>query len=461
MVALAAIAAPILLVALGRGLTFFADEWAVIENRPLGLDSFLRPFNEHWLGIQVTLYRALYELVGLHTYVPYLALLAIVHTIVGLEVYALARRSTHPALAAAIAVVVLVFGAGFENLFWAMQIGFVGSIALGLGALLLVDRRPSRGRVAAAVALLTAAVMTSGFGLFLLALVGLDVLLDRERRRLVPAMVVPAGVWLAWYLAIGRAGVGAHGSPFTAEAIANVPGFVVAGLIAALGNASGTGDAGGSVLLVALVVGLAAALFRAPRAVPTRALAYLGAIVAMYALLGIVRLADGPAAATYSRYAYLSGMLVLLGIAALVGRRPMPAAPRLRLVVVGVAAAAVAVALAWNVRLLLVGREVFAERADLTRALVQLGLTDPLPAGVDPRLSLILVPSPEQLRAIVAAHGSPLRDTLAGDAVRPIPEAARAEALGRAQHPPDWLLAGCGGDGPQPAGCERFVPTAN
>lgn len=31
---------------LGRGLTFFADEWAVIGDGPLGIDSFFRPFNE-------------------------------------------------------------------------------------------------------------------------------------------------------------------------------------------------------------------------------------------------------------------------------------------------------------------------------------------------------------------------------------------------------------------------------
>jgi hypothetical protein len=458
-VAVAAVGAAAFLVVLGRGLTFFADEWAVIENRPLGLDSFLRPFNEHWLGIQVTVYRALFELVGLSTYLPYLALLIAIHVIVALEVYVIARRATYPLLAAGITVIVLLFGSGFEDLFWAMQIGFSGAIALGFGALLLLDGRPTRWRGAAATLLLTLAVMTSGFGLFMLALVGLDLLVDRRRWRWLPATFVPAAVWLAWFVAIGRAGVAAHGSPFTAEALANVPSFIVGGLGAAYGGAVGLGDGSGLGLAAAgvFVLLLGFSLHDEGRAAPLRAIACVGAIVAMYALLGLVRASDGADAAAYTRYTYLSGMFALLAIASLVGRRPLPARPVTRAVAIGVTAGVVTMSLVWNVRFLVAGRGLFADRADLTRALVELGLTDPLPAGLDPTLSLILVPSPESLRTIVARYGSPLVDRLAGDAVPPIPDAARAEALGRATNPPDWLLAGCGGDRPQPLGCERFV----
>jgi hypothetical protein len=459
-VAVAAVLAAALLLVLGRGLTFFADEWAVIENRPLGVDSFLRPFNEHWLGIQVTVYRGLFEVVGLHTYLPYHALLVGLHVIVGLEVYGLVRRATHALLAAAIAVVVLFFGSGLENLFWAMQIGFVGSIALGLGALLLVDRRVTRARALGAVVLLTLSVMTSGFGLFLLAFVGLDLLFDPRRRRWIPTVLIPAGVWLVWYLAVGRAGVGAHGNPFTVEGLLNIPSFVIGGIGAAFGAAGGVGETLGLVVAGAVIAATGLVL-RTPGPVPRRTLASVGAIIGMYALLGLVRASDGADANVYTRYTYLSGMLALIAIAGIVGRRAMPAVPRRRLAAVALATVAAVVAVSWNVRLLVVGREVFAERADLTRAFVELGLSDPLPAGVDPRLSLILVPSPEQLRAIVARYGSPLSDSLSPAAVHPIPDAARAEALDRAQHPPDWLLAGCGGDGPQPAGCDRFVPTAN
>jgi len=238
-VAAATVIASLALLWLGRGMTFFADEWEVIAARPLGLDSFVTPFNEHWLGVQVTVFRALVEALGLGSYMPFLAVLVALHALVALEVYVLARRATYPWIAAAVTVVVLLFGSGFEDLFWAMQIGFVGAIALGFGALLLLDGRPGGGRVVAATVLLTFAIMTSGFGLFMLALVGLDLLVDPARRRLVPTTFVPAGIWLVWYLALGRAGVATHGSPFTVEAIASVPTFVIGGLSAAFGAAIG------------------------------------------------------------------------------------------------------------------------------------------------------------------------------------------------------------------------------
>ena len=72
------------------------------------------------------------ETFGLGTYMPYLALLAALHVVVVVLVYAVARRSTSPWLAAGAAVVIAFFGSGFENLYWSMQIGFLISIALGL-----------------------------------------------------------------------------------------------------------------------------------------------------------------------------------------------------------------------------------------------------------------------------------------------------------------------------------------
>jgi hypothetical protein len=97
--------------------------------------------------------------------------------------------------------------------------------------------------------------------------------------------------------------------------------------------------------------------------------------------------------------------------------------------------------LIWNVTLLIAGRQLYAGRADLTRAFVVLGTTDPLPAGVDPDLSLVLVPSPVELRRVVATYGSPLTDALAPGSVPPVSDGAMAEATRRAQDPPAWLLA--------------------
>ncbi len=428
-----------MLLALGRGLTFFADEWEVIANRPIGIDTFLRPFNEHWLGVMLTVYRGLVELIGLGSYVPYLAVLALLHVVVALEVYATARRATWPLLAAGVTIVVLFFGSGFEDLFWAMQIGFVGSVALGFGALLLVDDEVTRRRAVAATALLAISVMTSGFGLFVLALVGLDLLADPRRRRWFALVLVPAAIWLAWYLALGRTTVGIYGNPFTMDSLLRLPGFVVQGLGAAFGAAVGVGPEAGVAVAAAFGVVLVARLASRPP-VPPRALTLVATIVATYALLALVRSQVEPDAASLSRYTYLTGILALLAIVTLIGRPLLPVAPRTRLAVFGGIAAVLALSVAYNGVLLVQGRELFARRADVTRALIELGLSRPLPDGVAANVSLDLVPSPDALAQIVARRGSPLADSLAGSAVAPISAAARAEALQRATHPPAWLV---------------------
>ena len=308
---------------LGRGLTFFADEWAVMAERPISLDSFLQPFNEHWLGVMTIVYRLLLEAIGLSTYMPYLALLAVLHLVVVAEVYVLARRAAGPWLGAAIAVVVAFFGSGFENLFWAMQIGFVGAAALGLGAFILFDGQPGRGRVVAGTALSTVAMMTSGFGIFMLVLLGLDLLLDPRRRRLVLALAVPAGVYLAWYVVFGRSGVGTARDPFTLDALLSVPYFIVDGVGTAFGSALGIGPVPGRIAAIALAVVIVIQLVRG-RSVPSRTLACFGAILFEYALLGLLRAQLFDGAAEYSRYAYLSGIFALLGLASLVGPISLP-----------------------------------------------------------------------------------------------------------------------------------------
>ncbi len=407
------------LLLLGRGLTFFADEWAVIADRSISVESFLRPFNEHWLGVTTIVYRLVLGAVGMSTYMPYLALLATLHVIVVMEVYVLARRVTAPALAALVAVVVAFFGSGFENLFWAIQIGFIGAIALGLGAIILLDGRPSPNRVMAATALLTVGVMTSGFGLFMLAFAGLDLLLDPRRRRLVPALLVPAAIYLAWYVAYGRGGVATARDPFTLEAILSVPAFVVDGIGSAFGSALGVGPHLGRAAAVLLTVGLVASVVRG-RSVPGRALACFAAVVVQFAILGLIRAQLFEGAAGYSRYAYLSGILVLLGLMALVGRRPMPADPRRRMVTLSAIVGVFTLAMVWNAWLLLGGRELFADRADRTRAMVTVITGEP-PAGVNPDEVELMDRTITRLREVLGEFGTPLQDSLAGDAVRPVP----------------------------------------
>ena len=151
---LAAAVAAVVLLWLGAGLTFFADEWAFIEVRSLGDPStWFTPHNEHWSTLPILLYRSLVESVGLGSYMPYLAVLIGLHLVVATLAFALVRRSCGSWLALAAGVVVLFLGNGFENLYWAFQIGFVGSLALGLAAILVLDAPdPTRRRAIVGIA---------------------------------------------------------------------------------------------------------------------------------------------------------------------------------------------------------------------------------------------------------------------------------------------------------------------
>lgn len=429
---LAAAVAGLALLALGQGLTFFADEWAIIEGRSIGLDSFLRPFNEHWLGTTIVAYRLLFGVFGLGSYVPYLVVLIALHLVVAAEVFVLVRRTAGSLVGLAAGVVMLFFGSGFENLYWAMQIGFVGAAALGFGAMLAVDGAPTRRRAALACGSLVVAVTTSGLGLAMVAAVGLELLVDRRRRRLLWVAAVPSALYVAWYLAVGRLGVATARDPFTLEAIGQVPAFVIQGAGAAAGAVSGLGPVVG----IGLIAGLAGLLgwrIVGGSGLPARVVGCLGGIVILYVLTGLVRAQLVSDAALYTRYTYLAGPLLLVALGALIGPdlATLRQTPRTRLAFAGGGVILLTLALAWNVQLLVAGRALFLERAERTRALVSVALA-PLPPGVDPDRTFILVPSPASLDRLVAAHGSPLADPFVVGAVPPISGAAMADALRRA-----------------------------
>lgn len=418
LVGVAVVAAVVLLLWLGRGLTFFADEWAVMADRTISLQSFIEPFNEHWLGVMIIVYRLMLETFGLGSYMPYLGLLIAFHVVVVLEVYALARRVTVPAVAALAAVILAVFGSGFENLFWAMQVGFLISISLGLGALLLLEHAPTRTRVVLATAMLTVGMMTSGFGIFTLVLVGLDLLFDEARRRLIPALFVPGLVYLAWYLTYGRSGVATARDPFTLDAALGVPKFLLEGVGTAFGSVLGIGPLLGTVAAVALAIGVVVQLVRG-RSVPGRTIAAFGAILFMYGLLALIRAQLFDGAAMYSRYAYVSGIFALLGLTALIAHQAMPEAKGMRLAAFAGFVAVATLAIVWNLWLLVAGRAIFEDRAAYTRAVATVVLGD-LPDGVDPDKVELLDRTVTRLREVLAEFGSPLTDSLAGDAVPPV-----------------------------------------
>jgi hypothetical protein len=406
---------------MGRGLTFFSDEWAFIEGRSLfDISSWFAPHNEHWSTIPIVAYRLLMELVGLRTYVPYLAVLTGLHVLVAAAVFLLLRRWTGAPAALAGGTLVLFFGSGFENVFWAFQISSVATVAAGLWMVWLLEGPPSAARAGAVTLLLVLSLATSGLALIFLVIVALTVAMRPAWRRFMPALLVPVVAYLAWFVAIGVSGITVLRNPFSMDQLLQVPWFVAEGVENSIGALTGLGPVLSGLVLVGLVLALLEAIVRG-HVVPVPTIALSFGLMFQYALVALTRAGVTFGQSDYTRYTYLGGILALLAIAAMAGSMPLPAAPaRRRAVFVG-ATLVLEVALIFNVQLLLAGRDFFLIRAQFTRALIAESLISTRADGVDPTRSLVIVPSPDSLRRIEPRYGLPLTDSLAADAVEPPP----------------------------------------
>ncbi|MEO5941667.1 MAG: hypothetical protein ABIZ72_11540 [Candidatus Limnocylindrales bacterium] len=351
-IALAA-AALILLIWLGRGMTFYHDEWALILKRDLSLDGILAPHNEHLSATLVVLYRVLLGTVGMGSYWPYLAVTFALHLVVAGLVYAVVRSETRDrsrGWALGAMAVMLVLGAGGDDILWAFQSATIGAVAGGIGAILVAPRRPGL-----AAALLTIALATSGASLAFLA--GTSVRLVLERPRALAWLIVPVGLYVAWYVTYGASGVAALRSP----SLDGVAPYVAVGLAASAGGALGTTILlVGGIASIVLVAGLAST-----RPVPTVVLALLAAGIAFYVIAGTVRAELGSEQAAASRYLYIVAPSFLVAAAIVLSRLPRPVGAR-------IAAAVLAVALAGNVALLVGASDRLLSKVECERTLTPL-----------------------------------------------------------------------------------------
>jgi hypothetical protein len=306
---LLALGALILLVWLGRDMTFYHDEWALILKRDLSIDGILAPHNEHLSATLVILYRVLIQTVGLGSYWPYLGVTFALHLTVAGLVYAIVRREASAGWALGAMAVMLLLGSGGDDILWAFQSASIGAVAAGIGAMVVAPRRPGL-----AALLLTIAMATSGASLAFFIGTGVHLLLTRPRA--IPWLIVPFGLYFAWYVAYGAAGVNALRSP----SLDGVPLYVTAGLAASAAGALGsTSLVVGLVACVAIAVGLVRYW-----PIPSIVLALLAAGVAFFFIAGFVRAELGSEQAAAPRYVYIVAPAFLVAGAVLLSRLPRP-----------------------------------------------------------------------------------------------------------------------------------------
>ncbi len=199
---------------------FFADEWEFIvrRSRPQGLshilDVYLKPHNEHWSTIPLLVYRAVFGVVGLKAYWPYLIVLFVSH--LGLA-WLISRQLLADRVGlwptCAIVATFAFFGPGGENILWAFQFAWMGAVGAGYIAMLLLRDASrdaegrlsfSNGRLVAIWAVLVGGLMCAGTGVSSVVAVTLAALIRFGWRRAALVASGPLAVQLVWLATYGR-----------------------------------------------------------------------------------------------------------------------------------------------------------------------------------------------------------------------------------------------------------------
>jgi hypothetical protein len=383
-----ALSAAVLLYA-GRRLGFFYDEWSFVIGRyQSGVSTFLDPHNEHLSLIPVAVYKVLFATVGLHPYWVYRAVLVAVHLSIAGLLFALARRRIGDAPAVVVTVLVLFLGKAWEDLLWPFQIGYLASIAGGLGSLLALERGDRSGDVVAG-ALLGVALASSSLGIPLAAGIAAEIAWTRRWRRL-GVVVVPLALYGLWYLGYGV-------SDLKADNIIPAADFALDAAAGAMGALAGQGLEWGRPLLVGALALLGLHL-ASRRVVTARLVGVLVAAASFWWLTGVAR--NGVAAPDAPRYLYPGAVLIVLAGCEL-ARGAVPAPRQL-----GVMAAIAALAVALGASDLRAGARMLRSTSDIVRA--ELGAVDLLGSGrIDPAYQIDAKLAPQlTARSYLAAEAA-------------------------------------------------------
>ncbi|MGC1165692.1 MAG: hypothetical protein WA862_06250 [Solirubrobacterales bacterium] len=347
-------------------MTFYQDTWAfLINRREITLDTVFAAHNEHIVAIPVLIEQLFLRLFGMGSARPEYVLLTL--TLVGSAylLFLYVKRRTDPWLAFFAAVLLLCLGPAYEVLLWPFEIGFIGSIFMGIAMLLALERE-HRLWDAAACLLLVLSLGFSSLGLAFAAAALVALLQSPSGRRRARAYVfaVPAALFALWYLEWGHE---AESHVSLANVFAS-PRFLVEGLASTLASLSGLGTSPygtapdstwGVALLVVLIGGIGYWQLRKRNFNP--GLWPAAAALAAYWLLAAFNQIPGREPHT-SRYQYAGAVLLILVLANLL--------PRLRLSKAAIlAAAAITVAMIGpNLVLLKVARNSFQTQSEYTRA---------------------------------------------------------------------------------------------
>lgn len=310
----AVVAAGVYWLHVGRNEWFLTDEWAFLAQPALTAHYLLAPYNSHWSTLPLLLYRLMFDLVGLRSYVPYLSVTVGLHLATATLLRLIMRRiGVNPWIATVAASLFLFFGAGAQNILWSVQMCFLGSLVFGLLHLLLADHDgPADRRDLVGLAAGLAALMCSGVGVTMAIIVGVAVFMRRGWRAAALHVVPLAAIFGSWWIVCrdwGTYNLGEGSASLTATT--KFVGTGVGATFGAVGQLPGAAWALGAILILGLLLAWRqtrpderARRFAVPAALFSGMLAFL-------VTSGIGRAHEGAEHARQGRYLYITVALLV------------------------------------------------------------------------------------------------------------------------------------------------------
>ncbi len=296
---------------ISRDQWFIRDDWALVITRntvreTAGWKEWLFSAQDgHWLTVPVLIYRAIQNVFGLGSYLPFLIPNLLAHIAAVLLVRVICRRCGVSAWTTTlVCITLLVFGAGWENILFAVQISYNLSLVAFLAHVVLVDHDgPPDRRDALGAGFAVIGVMSSGFAPIFIGGIGLLLVL-RKRWWALAVAVIPQGLVYAWWYVFWERG-SATAVPSGSKSL--VPEFVARGLGSTMRSLVTLPGVAG----VALLGTIGIALWRGSgwRA-QSILLALWGTASVMLIGIGFERVSLGVGSGASSRYQYMTAMLL-------------------------------------------------------------------------------------------------------------------------------------------------------
>jgi hypothetical protein len=198
--AVAVVASGLLIYHLTRGSSFSADDWTWIDTRRgNSTNTFLAPYNGHLSLVPIAIYRLMFAVFGIGSFVPYRLLLLVVASVTGLTMFEYTRHRIGEFGAVLAASLLLFLGSGWNDIMQPFQIAWLLAVTGGVLALSLLDHRRTRTDVAACV-LIFLSISSTSVGVAFAVGMAVDIALVRRRWRDLWIAALPLALYAVWAL---------------------------------------------------------------------------------------------------------------------------------------------------------------------------------------------------------------------------------------------------------------------